>query len=260
MKKILIGCPIFDRAWLLPEWIKRIEAQDYPKDHIGFVFELGPDDDATHDILWQWQIDRPEYKIFDAQIYMGVPHSTHPEGCRTWNYEKFYNMVELRNNLLERATSLADQFDYYFSLDSDIFLEDPQTLNKLVALAEDKSRSVLSPLMYMSGYETLHPSAMTWSNGPGSLAERHLEQYPRGEIFKADVVMAAVFMQKEVFTNVRYRFHVQGEDLGFAWALEEEGFDSYAAWSIYCPHIMHRVMLEDYLKDGYDARNMVQNI
>jgi len=164
-------------------------------------------------------------------------------------------MVLLRNDLLERATVLEDQFDYYFSLDSDLLLEDKSTLSKLVAYAqEDRSRSVISPLSYMTPYDTDFPSAMTWIDRPGGRAMRNHSLYQVNSLFKADIIMAAVFMQKDVFTKVRYRWHQQGEDLGFATSLAYEGKDAYAAWDIYLPHMMYRSMLYDYLSSGIDGR------
>jgi hypothetical protein len=254
MKNVLIAAPIYDRAWILPQWIEFIEKQNYPKENIGFMFELGPDDNLTHEILWEWQAYAPQYKYFDAQIYMKIAHEAHPDGKRHWSAQKYYNMVTLRNNLLERATNLSDQFDYYFSLDSDIFLEDPDTILKLVNHAET-GKDVLSPLMYMTPYDTNYPSAMTWENRPGGHAIRSLSKNEIGTVFKVDIVMAAVFMSRDVYTKTRYQWHRQGEDLGFATHLAELGFDSFAAWDIYCPHIMHKNMLAGYMKTHKDGRS-----
>lgn len=257
-KTVLIGCPIYDRAWVLPTWIEFIENQVYPKDKIGFIFELGPDDDSTHDLLWEWQNNSPYYKTFDAQIYMRMKHETHLDGTRMWSSEKYYNMVTLRNNLLERATAQSDQFDYYFSLDSDILLEDPLTLSKLInKLEEDPEKNVISPLMYMTPFDTNFPSAMTWADKPGKRAIRNLHSYNVGETFQADIVMAAVLMQRQVYTKARYQWHRQGEDLGFATVLNELNFKSFAAWDIYCPHIMNKQMLKDYIRTGIDGRKTI---
>jgi hypothetical protein len=253
-KSILIATPIYNRAWILPYWIEAIEKQDYPKDRIGFIFELGPDDDETHNMLFDWQSRRSEYKVFDGQILMSMNHEAHPDGLRVWDSMKYYNMVTLRNNLLERATAISDGFDYYFSLDSDIILEDPQTLNKLLAYAVDPSHHVISPLMYMTPHDVGFPSAMTWVENPGGRAARQLQQYKKGQFFQADIVMAAVFMQKEIYRNVRYVWHRQGEDLGFAAELARHGYNSFAAWDIYCPHIMNTSMLESYTRTGIDIR------
>lgn len=255
MTKILIGAPIYDRAWILPTWFKAIENQNFPKEDLGFVFALGPDDEATHDQLWSWHERHPEFMVFDGQIEMQISHSAHPDDTRIWSSMQYYNMAFLRNTLLERAATFGDQFDYYFSLDSDILLEDPETLNKLVAYAEeDRSRAVLSPLAYMTPFDTNYPSAMSWVENPGGRAMRDLNRYKIGELFEADIVMAAVFMQKHVFQTVRYQWHAQGEDLGFATALADFGFKSYGAWDIYCPHIMHKRMLSDYINTGIDPR------
>lgn len=246
MNDILISMPVYKRDWILPKWIECIENQNYPKHKLGFLFELGPDDDATHDILWDWQT-RSSYKIFDAQVQMTITHHVHEERERTWCAEKYINMVELRNSLLERATVFADQFDYYFSLDSDLLLTNPESLNLLVEAAES-GKEVLSPLSYMTPHDTDFPSVMTWNDDYKQHCSRHLLDYKIGEVFPADVVMAAVFMSKPVFTTARYRWHRQGEDIGFAKDLFEHGFQSYAAWNIYCPHIMHKYMLDDFMQ------------
>jgi hypothetical protein len=261
MTKILIGAPIYDRAWILPEWIKAIEKQNFPKEDLGFLFNLGPDDDSTHEILWNWHERRPEFQVFDAQIQMKINHSAHPDETRIWSSMQYYNMVFLRNDLLERAAVLSDNFDYYFSLDSDILLEDPETLNKLVSYAqEDITRSVISPLMYMTPFDTNFPSAMSWLDKPGGKATRMLNKYSVGRLFEADIIMAAVFMQNYVFKNIRYQWHHQGEDLGFATALADAGYKSYAAWDLYCPHIMHKKMLTDYINTGVDPRKNLLSI
>jgi len=70
MSNILIGLPIYKREWILPYWIEAIERQDFPQENLGFLFNLGPDDEATHEILWEWQSRSPHFKIFDAQIMM----------------------------------------------------------------------------------------------------------------------------------------------------------------------------------------------
>ena len=106
----------------------------------------------------------------------------------------------------------------------------------------------------MTPYDTSFPSAMTWETNPGAHAIRKLDEYKIGKLFEVDVVMAAVFMDKKVFTNNRYYPHRQGEDLGFAVDLASSGHRSFAAWDIYCPHIMHKSMLEDYIKTGIDTR------
>jgi hypothetical protein len=252
-KNILIAAPIYKREWILPLWIHCLNNQNYPRENIGFMFELGPDDDGTHEMLWDFQNSRPEALCFDAQIYLPVKHVAHADGHRNWNAEKYENMVTLRNNLLERASGMSDKFDYYFSLDSDILLEDPDTITKLVNHCEEE-RDVVSPLMYMTPDSRNYPSGMTWVENNGNRAARVPSNYDVGNIFKIDIVMAAVMMSRKVYPHVRYRWHRQGEDLGFAYNLREVGIQSWAAWDIYCPHIMNTGQLAEYINLGLDLR------
>jgi len=252
--KVLIAAPIYKREWILEHWLKYIENQTHPLDHIGFMFELGPNDSLTHNILWDWQSNHPEVLIFDAQIDHTRPHSSHEDGKRHWNQTKYMNMVIFRNSLLERATALKDQFDYYFSLDSDLLLEDPNTITQLIEDCQNINVDVVSPLSYMTPRDKAYPSVMYWENLPGGRAIRDHSRYEVNSLYKADIVMAAVFMTKKVFTQARYFVHKQGEDLGFATDLSRLNFDSYIDTRLYVPHIMHKSNLHSYLDGCFDPR------
>jgi len=247
--RILISLPIYKRDWILPKWLECIENQSIPLSDIGFQFELGPDDDDTHEILWEWQSQHPECWCFDARINAAEKHSHHLEGQRAWKREEYLKMVTFRNNLLERATQKLEQFDRYFSLDSDVLLDDPLTLEKLAACDVD----VVSPLMYMTyknneDYDRRFPNSMNWhSTGAKFLARRN--QVTEGTQ-RIDVPMAAVMMKPNVVEKVRYIWHPQGEDIGFAVGLYDQGIESYINYNVYTPHIMHRAQLVDYIKNG----------
>lgn len=247
--RILISLPIYKRDWILPKWLECIENQTIPLTNIGFQFELGPDDDDTHEILWEWQSQHPECFLFDAQINAAEKHSHHLEGQRAWKREEYLKMVTFRNNLLERAAQRLDSFDRYFSLDSDVLLADPQTLEKLSGFDVD----VISPLMYMTfknneDYDTRFPNSMNWhSTGTKFLARRNTVT---SGLQKLDVPMAAVMMKPDVVDKIRYRWHPQGEDIGFATELFDNQISSYIDYDVYTPHIMHRAQLADYIKNG----------
>ncbi len=103
-----------------------------------------------------------------------------------------------------------------------------------------------------------YPNIMTWIDGAKWIvAERKLDQYRIGEPFFADIVMAAVFMPRNIYTTVRYRQHRQGEDLGFAINLDRAGFKSLAATDIEAPHIMYRGMVESHVNDWLQLEQSV---
>lgn len=245
-KKVLIGLPVFQRDWILPTWLRYVERQGFSLSDIGFIFELGPNDEATHNVLLDWHEKHPEVMCFQGDIRNELHHEHHPDGMRLWSMARYVTMATMRNNLLERATAMEDKFDYYFSLDSDILLTRPDTLSRLIHYAESYPNCVVSPLTYMTPDTKLFPSIMSWRDSIGGRAYRDPE-YPIGQPFLADIVMAAVLMPRPVYTQVRYRCHRQGEDLGFAGQLSLYNFKSLAASDIELPHIMHRYMLDPYL-------------
>lgn len=259
--RLLISLPIYKRDWILPHWFAAIEKQDIDLSDIGFSFQVASmeEDPLTHELLLEWFSSHPQVQHFVLNNIDELSHRHHENGRRVWNVEAYNKMSMMRNALLETATSL--QPDYYFSLDSDIILEDPQTLTKLMALAEP--RCAVSPLMYMKHYGVSYPSVMSWVDKPGGKAYRNLNAYKQGTNFNADIIMAAVMMSKEVYENARYFPHPQGEDLGFAADCARFGFNLISAQTIYCPHIMHESsasmpgikgpgILDVYLRSGDD--------
>lgn len=244
--KLIIGCPIYDRDWIFPYWISCIQAQSIPMADVGFVFVGSKDDEDTILHMNKWKSYHPEVEIFDILYPENVNHFSHKEGTRQWTMSKYENMVNLRNILIQKVREYNPE--YFFSLDSDILIKNPATIELLIAHIKDGADAV-SPLMYMTPVGTSYPSVMKWLDQPGGRAHRDLE-FPIGTYFKSDVIMAAKMMSRDVYHNVDYVMHQQGEDLGWSGACAEKGFNLYSASYIYSPHIMSRGMLNDVLRNG----------
>lgn len=239
---------VYKRAWIIDQWLEYIEKQTFPLKDIGFVFELGNDDDETHNKLWAWHAKHPEVELFDGVIRCDIKHSIHPVDGRTWTKSAYSKMTDFRNALLNRVR--AYQPDRYYSLDSDILLEDPDTIVKLVELTEDFD--AVDTLSYMTPKGTKYPSAMSWKSDPGGVAFRG--DYPIGEVFQCDVIMASKMMSPLTFNKVNYEWHRQGEDLGWSTQCGRAGLRLACASNLYTMHVMHEHMLEPYLKNG-DSRS-----
>ena len=250
MSYVIISAPVYQREWILPTWFHYIESQDWPMADLGFVFELGPNDDTTLGCLIDFHERHPELRCFDLHVNTQVPHSTHPEGQRAWTKDHYSHMAMMRNSILDRVTQLKP--DRLFSLDTDILLEDPQTISKLFELT--KEYQAVNPLLYMTPMNIDFPSVMTWV--PDGRARRAHDLYPLGEVFQADVIMAAVMMTPLVYRNVRYSWHTQGEDLGWSRDAANKGIRLYCASNIYAVHIMSRQLLENYKNHG-DPRKLM---
>lgn len=250
--KLLIGCPIYQRDWIFPYWIFSIERQSVDLSDIGFVFIASENDTFTIQCLTSWKEKHPEVEVFDIVYADQLNHFSHPEGQRHWTLSKYENMVNLRNLLLSKVREY--QPDFFFSLDSDILISNPSTLELLMAHIKDGADAV-SPLMFMTPVGIQFPSVMKWLDEPGGRAHRNHE-FPLGDYFQSDVIMAAKMMSKNVYNNVDYSIHQQGEDLGWSFNCFKKGYSLYSASYIYAIHVMSRQMLEA-IKKQNDPRQEI---
>lgn len=250
--KLVIGCPIYKRSWIFPFWASCIERQSVPLSDIGFVFETSPNDEQTLSLLIKWKNLHPEIPLFEIKERPDIPHFEHEKNSRQWTMSKYHNMVNLRNSLLGTVREIEPE--YYFSLDSDILIKNSVTLELLINHIRSGADAV-NTLMFMTPFDTKFPSVMTWKNDLENRAYRE-DNYPLGQFFKADVIMAAKMMSKEVYKNVNYEFHIQGEDLGWSTDAKRKNYSLFCASYIYTPHIMHQEMLQSFVNHG-DSREAI---
>lgn len=250
--KLIIGCPIYKREWIFPLWAACIERQSIDLSNVGFVFETSPDDVGTLDLINQWKDRNKNIPLIQINVRDDIPHFEHKKGSRQWTLSKYENMIRLRNHLLKDVRELAPE--YYFSLDSDILIKNPSTIELLINHIKDGADAV-SPLMFMTPIGTQFPSVMTWKNDGTDKAFRQ-DNYPIGTYFQADIIMAAKMMSKDVYNDVNYEFHTQGEDLGWCMDAKKKGYKLYSASYIYAPHIMHPEALPEFIQKG-DPREAI---
>jgi hypothetical protein len=252
--KLVIGCPTYKRTWLLPHWIRCLVNQSVSLKDVGFIFEVSPDDQDTINSLEAWKRFDKRIPYFNIKIREDIPHFQHENNGRQWTMSKYVNMVSLRNSLLETVRDVSPE--YYFSLDSDILLTNPNTMELLIAHIKSGADAV-SPLMFMTPIGTMYPSVMNWREDVPNKAYRK-EKYDLGTYFKSDVIMAAKMMSKNVYQNIEYSVHEQGEDVGWSLNCKNKGYELYSASYIYAPHIMSEFMYDSFLKNG-DDRNLIAN-
>jgi len=244
---LIIGCPIYKRDWIFAYWAAAIEKQTVDLSKIGFVFITSSNDEKTIQYINLWKNLHPEIPYFELIPKDDVTHHEHAENSRQWTMSKYHNMVALRNALLSEVRKI--QPNYFFSLDSDVIIQNPMTIELLVSHIQDGADAV-NPLMFMTPFGIDFPSVMTWVDEPGKKAKR-VSNYPLGNYFRSDIIMAAKMMSKDTYNNVDYIFHSQGEDLGWCADAHKKGFHNlYSASYIYAPHIMHPQMIDSYFQNG----------
>lgn len=251
--KLMIGTPMYKRGWILPHWIRCLLNQSVSFKDIGFVFEVSPDDTETIESLKAWKRIDKNIPYFEIKVRDDIPHFEHENNGRQWTISKYLNMVSLRNSLLQTVRDV--QPDYYLSLDSDILLTNPNTIELLIAHIKSGADAV-NPLMFMTPFGTMYPSVMNWRIDIPTKAYRE-EKYQLGTYFQSDVIMAAKMMSKDVYNNIDYVVHEQGEDVGWSLSCKQQGFKLYSASYIYAPHIMSEVMYKSFLTNGDDRQELI---
>ncbi len=92
-----------------------------------YAFDVNDCQDNTREVLLRFatQPDAPEATLFYYPQWkpLGLPD-------HQWNDERYRRMIQMRTGALARAASHG--FDYLFSVDSDVILEDPETISHLL--------------------------------------------------------------------------------------------------------------------------------
>ena len=234
MKRILIGCPVRNRAWILPEYLRHIESLEYPKEFITCCFIINDSADKTKDILSKWQSEN--YSKYESikiiEINFGNGNDMGESGYGRQNDKKKYacrkkviipTLAILRNRLLEEARE--GNYDYFFSIDSDI-LVNPDILNKLI----ETGKGIVAGLVHNGEveYNFLQFSGKS-------------RKFLPDKLFEVKTTGAVVLISSKVFNNenIQYGNNSKGEDVDFCESARQQGFKSYVLTEIQ-EHILNR--------------------
>lgn len=219
--KIVIGCPIKDRAWCLPEWFDSIDKQNVP---VQIVCVYSESDDDTLKIL----DDNGVTVIEDERPGRSL---TEIDGHLWGNTDTYQYMADLRNGLMDVVKAMGAS--HFFSLDSDIILP-KDGLKRLMEYAETHP-GVISPGVNMARNATAW-NVMSWVD-PRTPRLAHRGGTPVGG--KADVIMAAMLLDRHAMT-AQWESHSQGEDIGYCLDAEAVGVDRWWVPEINCMHLMQK--------------------
>lgn len=214
---LVCGAPVANRAWALPHWFECLAAQTVRPDRLVFVHSGRVDDDT-----WQALLVGARRHDFTIRL-LHDPQAPHE---RTDN-ARFGTLANLRNTLLTTVQDMgADQF---LSLDTDVMLEQPDTIERLQAM-------VALGFDLASCATFLHPDASNpdvdheifWAYNAGWLpmagARGFIRPLPNeidwAQVHRIDIPMAIWLGNRHVL-GCRYSHHESGEDIAFAHSLRD---------------------------------------
>ena len=223
-KKVMIGCPVRNRAWVLPRYLECLGKVEYPPEKTEYCFVINDCVDETPEILESFASEqRSPVKL----IRMDYGHD---QGHDRGKYS-FARLASLRNLLLEGF--LDSDADYLFSVDSDILVP-PSALN---CLLEDDC-DIVSALV-CNGHELGNEkifNILKRKNGRWM----HLLEFPRDKIFQVDCTGAAYLIKRRVIEacGVRYSAALGAEDIGFCHSAGKKGIKIFCDSRVECTHLM----------------------
>jgi hypothetical protein len=231
--KVIVGAPVCGRDWILPQWFECLKAQTRPPDEYVFVVKE-IDGDRSRQLLHKhgplppklsYAIDRTPY----------VPRMERNKIGAQYVYTDF---AVRRNRLLQMV--LKREPGVFISLDTDILLEDPTAIERLLAMLDRAPVASLVTFLHPLGRESECYNAGHWQGGdPGSPTRawrRVTPQDAQGTI-EIDIPMAVVAMRREVLDTCRYHYHECGEDLGFAQNLNQHGYRCLYDTDLHARHV-----------------------
>jgi hypothetical protein len=232
--KVVIGCPVYNRGWILDEWWQRsVLDQRGPWDReVVFLYSESGDDTIYKLATFAEQGEVPVTILYDKWARSEEDNVGHFWGTMPV-YEK---MADWRNRI--KNTARESGADYFFSVDSDILLP-PGALHSLwFSLWEKRFEGAvaIAPLVNMGGHVDVAGiwNYMSWTEPPQ--ANRSTLPMPYTP-FRSDVIMAAMLIDKQAL-DVDWHPHEQGEDLGWSYDLLTKGMRAFVHPGVVAEHRM----------------------
>jgi glycosyltransferase involved in cell wall biosynthesis len=224
-EKIMIGCPVRNRAWSLTYYLTSIKRLAYPESRLEFCFIINDCIDETPQILEDFA-RRENGRVRLIYYDLGQKYG-HLRG-----QYNFSQLARLRNRLLEAF--LESDAAYLFSVDSDILVP----VDSLSLLLQDDC-DIVSALV-CNGEEVGDNSIynILVKDAAGNLV--HCRDFPRDRVFPVDCTGAAYLIKRKVIASlgIRYSSDDGAEDIGFCRQAQEKGIGIFCDGRIECIHLM----------------------
>lgn len=248
MARVAVGCPVRNRAWILPEYLAALKLLAIHGDDIQFCFLVNNSTDDSCKIIYEWMDEnRVIGKLVKDDLWKGFERwgiKPFVPGHKRGEYGKnsYAYMAEVRNRFLE--VFMETEADYLFSVDSDIIVN-PGTLKALLGTAQrfacdcsgycpgcpPKKDIVAAAISNINGFPYNDSVAANFMfDNSGALHHWKIEngvrqKHPTSGTFEVAVNGACVLIPRlAIELGVRYGPHPQGEDTDFCLNAKREGF------------------------------------
>lgn len=227
VKKVMIGCPVRNRAWILPRYLKSISNLEYPGEYLSYCFIVNDCIDSTPDLLADFARERPGQVKIIVHNMGRLKSRSHLRG-----YYHFAHLAWLRNILL--SAFLQSDCEYLFSIDSDILLP-PYALNRLL-----KDECEIISALVCNGHETRDPGIYNILRHNKDGTWRHIREFSREGVFEVECTGAVYLLKRNVIDGygIRYSAAYGAEDIGFCMNALSKGIKIFCDGRVEGEHYM----------------------
>lgn len=228
---IVIGSLVKDREWILPDYLKCIDAIDYPKEKISYIFIINNSSDRSFDILHQWSQGKNVH-LMEHNFKLTEPHGEHK-----WNHQLLDEMANMRDCLKDEAFELLRWNDYLISIDTDILFP-PGVIKHLVM----SDKEIISPVFWAGWHDGKYDTQklpQVWINGGYHLTNDFVQFVANSRrVFEVGGLGAFTAIKKTLNTtnpalnyqNVDFMPHgMEGEDRNFCMRASVLGIKRFAS-------------------------------
>jgi hypothetical protein len=258
--KILLGCPISNRGWILPYYLRSIENLDFNKTQILLYFIVNNSNDNTLDLLLDFQ-SKNKNKYIDIIIERMNSNKEYQDARTEIRQEYGYKWLSiLRNRLLD--VCVKKKCTHFFSVDSDIVFSS-DTLKRML----EHNVDIVSNLIYnnyiVSRMELKDYSKAYLCNNIlqdlGNRRYNHIIYKTRnpknntyGELTPVDFTGAISLIKRDVCKKAKYDINTMwGEDEPFGYSARKLGFKQYCDISTFHYHCMDEKVLKWFIEHGW---------
>ncbi|KZC04706.1 PREDICTED: glycosyltransferase 25 family member [Dufourea novaeangliae] len=143
---VLVSILVRNKAHTLPYFLTFLEGLNYPKKRIHLCIYSDNNIDNSIEILSAWvKSKNNQYHGIDTDFDEKSDGIENEDGIADWSTQRFLHVINLRERGLNTGRNIWA--DFVLMLDADVFLTNPDTLEKLIS----KNETVTAPLLKSDG-------------------------------------------------------------------------------------------------------------
>jgi glycosyltransferase involved in cell wall biosynthesis len=242
---VCIAAPCRNRSWVILRYLDGILNLNYPKDKLILYWLVNDSTDQTLRMLQDFQqLHKHEYRDIQieriktkAQEYKRTI-SKPPQFAEKYWQEVYLNIAKLRNKVIDKV--LETNSDYWFSVDSDIILNDPETLNILLSEAKPIISAIINNDQIRNPHLLIQQAACNILNFDERGKVKHITGWEMNSTFQIQITGAVCLYKSEIFKNpnIRFGYSRMGEDIFFAQRVLEAGIETWTTSKVLPEHCM----------------------